>query len=63
MGRGAARVGQPSWEFLREGGDIVVRGGGAPIVDLCWPIGYTSTATVAGAFLEVDADFAVPVKT
>ncbi len=54
--------GEPSWDFLRTGGSVTVFGGGAPIVDLCWPIGALSNATVSGAFLVIDGDFPIPVE-
>jgi hypothetical protein len=54
--------GQPTWDFLRTGGSVTVYGGGAPIIDICWPIGELSDATVSGASLLVDGDFPIPVE-
>ncbi len=55
--------GEPSWDFLSAGsGRAVVYGGGAPIIDICWPIGDLSDARVSGAFLVIDGEFPVPVE-
>ena len=55
--------GEPTWDFLRMGVGVVgLSGGGAPIIDICWPIGVLSEATVTGAFLVIDGDFPIPVE-
>ncbi len=55
--------GQPTWDFLRmRPGVVELSGGGAPIIDICWPIGELSQATVTGAFLVIDGDFPIPVE-
>ena len=54
--------GQPTWDFLRTGGNVGVYGGGAPIIDICWSIGELSSATVTSASLLIDGDFPIPVE-
>lgn len=58
-----AHLGQPTWDFLcAGGGSVVLWGDGAPIIDICWPIGELSTAYVSGAVLVIDGDFPIPVE-
>jgi hypothetical protein len=57
------QFGQPTWDFLRAGnGSMTIYGGGAPVIDICWPIGDLSIASVSGASLLIDGEFAIPVE-
>jgi hypothetical protein len=59
-----AHFGQPTWDFLLGGhGSVELYGDGAPIIDICWPIGELSDATVTGVSLVIDGEFAVPVES
>lgn len=58
-----AHYGQPTWDSLREGSaTIELNGSGAPIIDICWPIGDLSEATVTRASLVIEGDFPIPVE-